>query len=330
MGREPQCRRAFFFFMPLTPFQRLRLSLAYGVFWLLSLLPLCVLYVLSDLLCVVLHRVVRYRVALVQRHLLECFPEKSEGERRDIERQFYQFLCDYLVETIKLTSMSESEMRRRMTFEGMDLILDAVAQGKHVSILLGHYGNWEWITSIGLHMPENVLGGQVYHPLENPVADRLFLRIRQHFHTRCFSTDEIFPALLQARKEGTPSVIGYIADQTPNFPNTHYWGDFLHHYTTFFTGCERISRLLDARVLYLDVERVRRGYYHVRIQPLCDDIKSLPTFEPTHLYTQRLEQTIRRSPAFWLWSHNRWKRSWDVFCRYFPNEKDRQRIMSKL
>lgn len=314
----------------MTRFQHLRLELAYALFWTLSKLPLCVLYVLSDFLCVVLHRVIRYRVKLVQRHLQECFPEKSEKERRAIEHQFYQFLCDYLVETIRLTTMSEAEIRRRMTFEGMELINEAVAQGKHVSLLLGHYGNWEWITSIGLYIPPHALGGQVYHPLENPVADHLFLRIRQHFHTRCYSTDEIFPALLQARKEGRPSVIGYIADQTPNFPNTHYWGDFLGHYTTFFTGCERISRLLDARVLYLDVERLRRGYYHVRIRPLCDDVNALPTFEPTRLYTQQLEASIRRAPAFWLWSHNRWKRSWEVFCLHFPNEKDRQRIMSKL
>lgn len=314
----------------LTLLQRIRLACAYGACWTMSLLPLRLLYVVSDGLFLLVYHVVRYRRALVSRHLAECFPEKDEAERKSIERQFYHFLCDYLAETVKMTTMSEAEIRRRMTFEGTEVFSQAVARGKHVSILLGHYCNWEWVTSIGLYIPAESLGGQVYHPLENVVADRLFLRIREHFRTRCFSTDEIMPAILKARQSNTPTIIGYIADQTPNFPNTHYWGDFLHHYTTFFTGCERISRIIDAEVVYLDVRRIRRGYYHGVIRPMTDDLKSMPTFQMTEQYTHLLEESIRREPAFWLWSHNRWKRSWDVFCLYFPNEKDRKRITSKL
>ncbi|MCF0196395.1 MAG: acetyltransferase, partial [Bacteroidaceae bacterium] len=211
----------------LTLTQRIRYHLTHSVFWLLSLLPLRVLYLLSDLAYALVFHVLRYRRPLVQRHLRLCLPERDEKERKRIERQFYHYLCDIFVETIKMTSISEREMKRRITFEGLELVNEAARAGRSVALLLGHYCNWEWVTGIGLHLPPEALSGQVYHPLENPVADRYFLRIRERMHTRCLSLDEAPNVLLKAYKDGIASVIGYIADQSPGFSSMHYWHDFL-------------------------------------------------------------------------------------------------------
>lgn len=267
---------------------------------------------------------------MVQRHLATCLPERSDEERQQIEHDFYHYLCDYFVETIKLTSMSEQEMRHRMTFDGMELIHDTAAQGRSVSLLLGHFCNWEWITAIGLFLPEGTLGGQVYHQLESPAADRLFLRIRERMHTQCITIEDTPATLLNAYKEGKVSIVGYIADQSPGFSSMHYWHDFLHHMTPFYSGCERISRMIDARVFYVDIYRERRGYYHARFIPVADDLRSTPTFGITKRYAELLEGSIQRTPAYWLWSHNRWKRTWEDFCQTYPDEKERKRIMSKL
>ena len=78
----------------------------FGLLYLLSLLPLRVLYIVSDFFYLLVYHVVGYRKRLVRRHLAESFPEKSETQRRAIERGFYSWFCDYLVETIKLLSVN--------------------------------------------------------------------------------------------------------------------------------------------------------------------------------------------------------------------------------
>ena len=84
-------------------------------FWyLLSLLPLKVLYVFSDLLFFPLYYGVKYRRDIVHRNIADSFPEKSEKEILQIEKRFYHFFCDYILETIKLFSMSKKQMMKRV------------------------------------------------------------------------------------------------------------------------------------------------------------------------------------------------------------------------
>ena len=69
--------------------------LLYGLWYLLSLLPFCVHYVLSDLIYLILYKMLGYRKKIVRKNLATSFPEKSETELRTIERRFYHCLCDY-------------------------------------------------------------------------------------------------------------------------------------------------------------------------------------------------------------------------------------------
>ena len=121
-----------------------------GFLYLLSWLPLCILYRLSDGCYLLVYHIVGYRKKLVRKHLAQCFPEKDEQERRCIERGFYHWFCDYVVETIKLLTMSKKEIMRRMTFKNISLLDEATAKGLSCGVYLGHYCNWEWITSLQL------------------------------------------------------------------------------------------------------------------------------------------------------------------------------------
>lgn len=289
--------------------ERILLSVLYTVVTAVSLLPFRMLYMLSDLLYLLVCHVAGYRRKVIRKNLRNSFPEKSEAELRDIERGFYHYFCDYIVETLKLATISREEIRRRMTFKGMEHISRAVAEGRGVALYIGHYGNWEWITSIGLHLPEGSRGCQVYHVLESRVMDHLMLRLRSKMDTDSVPMAETLRRLLKMKQAGVCPVVGFISDQSPIIYNVPYWTTFLNQETPFINGSERIARKLDYLALYLDVRVVKRGFYEATLLPIADHCSREPENAVTQRYTELLEANIRRQPAYWLWSHNRWKRT---------------------
>lgn len=298
--------------------------LSFALWFIISLLPLWVFYRLSDGLYYLVYHVVRYRRRVVYANLRSSFPEKSEAEIERIAKDFYSFFCDYIVETLKFFSMGEKNIRKRMKFEGLGQVKEDFANGRSVSVYLGHYCNWEWISSLGLHLDEQC--GQIYHPLENATLDRLFLYMRGRFKAQSIKMDDTFLTILKWKKEGRKNIVGYIADQVPGYNNIHYWADFLHHDTPVFTGAERISKIMDTAVYYIDVERPRRGYYVARFIKIADSLNEHPVFFATEQYFRLLEKNIQRAPQYWLWSHKRWKRTREEFNRLFTEEERKKRL----
>ena len=291
--------------------------LVLAVWYLLSLLPMRVHYVISDLLFWLLYGFFGYRRKVVGENLRTSFPEKSEEERQRIERGFYRFFCDYLVESVKLMTISKEQLRRRMTFKGTEQVNEVIESGQSCAIYLGHLCNWEWITSLPLWVTSKAQCGQIYHPLENKDFDRLFLRSRQRMGAICIPMQDTLRKILEYRKAEQPVVIGYISDQVPFWFNIHHWVDFLHHDTPVLTGTERIVRKVNHAVFFLDVRRIRRGYYEAEIKLITREPQKMGDYEITDIYFQLLEESIRRAPEFWLWSHNRWKRTREEFNERF-------------
>ncbi len=303
--------------------------IAFAIWYLYSLLPLWVHYRVSDVLYVLVYYVAGYRTKVVRKNLSSSFPEKTPEELRKIERGFYRWFCDYIVETIKLFSIKEKTMRRRMRFEGVEQAVEDCRNDRHVSFFVGHYCNWEWFSSMALYFPTDIMRSQLYHPIENKVMDRLFLYSRGRFGVLSIDMMDAFKLLARWTKQGKVTATGYVADQVPGYSSMHYWPWFLNHDTPAYTGAERISRILDASCYYLDVYRPRRGYYVVKFVKMCDHPSEVPKFGLTEKYYRLLETSIKRNPEYWLWSHNRWKRTREQFNAEYP-EEERQRILSKL
>ena len=281
----------------------------YPLWYLLSLLPLGVLYILSDALFHLLYHLLRYRRRIVHKNLVESFPEKSEAEIRQVERGFYHFFCDYIVESLKMMTISPEEMKRRMVFKGIEQFDEVVEAGGSCALYLGHYCNWEWVSSVPLWVTPKAKCGQIYHPIENPEFDRLFLKQRGRMGAVSIPMNDTLREILRYRSEHQPVIIGYISDQVPHWRNIHHWCDFLHHDTPVLTGTERIVRKVNHAVFYLEMTRVRKL--------ITREPQSLPEYEITTRYFQMLEASIRRRPEFWLWSHNRWKRGRAEFNEKF-------------
>ena len=291
--------------------------LVFSLWYIISLLPLRALYLLSDLLFHLLFHVLRYRRRTVWVNLVTAFPEREPDEFKQIERSFYHWFCDYVIESIKIMTMKPDEIKRRIVFKNTEEVNQCVAEGQSCAVYLGHFCNWEWITSLPFWVSDKAQCGQLYHPLENQDFDRLFLHVRQRFGAVCISMNESLRKILEYKKQGRPVVIGYIADQAPFWWNIHHWTTFLHHDTAVLSGTERIARKLGHAVFYLDVRRVRRGYYEAEFKLITREPQKMAEFELTDLYFQSLEHSIRRQPECYLWTHDRWKRTRERFNRRF-------------
>lgn len=275
---------------------------------LLSHLPLRVLYALADVSYPLVYYVARYRRSVVRQNLANSFPELTEKERRKVERRFYRWFCDYAVETLRLISISPGEMKRRMHVEGAELMEKALETHPFVFIYLGHYCNWEWISSIPLwtRRPQTHCA-QLYRPLRDKAFDALFYNLRTRFGAENISKYESLRHIMQLKRDGRPTIIGFIADQAPGWNSIHDWVDFLHQDTPVFTGTERIAKKVNAAIFFADVQRTRRGYYHLTLRHVTDTPADFKDYRLTELYMEQLEQMIRRQPHLWLWSHRRWK-----------------------
>ncbi len=283
---------------------------------LLARLPLRVLYAVADAICPLLYHLFRYRRKVVAENLRRSFPEKTPKELRKIERDFYHFLCDYAVETIKMLDFSVDDIRRRMTFEGISEIEQAIGKKGFVFIYLGHYGNWEWISSLPQWLSPSIHGGQLYKPLRDKELDALFMDLRTRFGCENIDKNIALRRILQLKREGKKALLGFISDQSPLPNNIHTWMTFLQQDTPLFSGMEKIARKIDAGICFADVSRTARGHYHCHLRMITDDINALPEFELTKRCTLELERIILRDPSIWLWSHRRWKHK-----RRLPHEE---------
>lgn len=277
----------------------LALPFIYGI----ALLPFPLLYLLSDVLYLLLYKVIGYRTAVVRENLRKSFPEKRTEELRTIERAFYRWFCDLVVETLKTLTISPAQVKERMSVSGEEVLKRHFDAGRSVILVMGHWGNWELggarFSQLGLHQLY-----VIYHPLQNKWFDGLVHHMRTRLGNKLYAMNDTMKGMLRDR--GQLTATAFIADQTPP-PDRAFWTTFLNQDTPVFFGTEKIAQKLGYPVIYVGIERVRRGHYMMRFEELITDPKSTADGEISVAHTRRLEADIRRMPAFWLWSHRRWK-----------------------
>ena len=212
-----------------------------------------------------------------------------------------------LLESCKLASMSPEEMRKRMKFKNVEAVNAMIRQGKSVSVYLGHYGNWEWVSSMPLWLEKDVEGIQIYHKLRNQIMERLMLHIRERMGGISVEMHKTARYITELVNNHKVCVIGFIADQSPKKRESRYFLPFLHHKTPVLIGTEKITKHYGFEAFYLHVTRTRRGFYEAEFVQLHENPQSLPGFELTALYFKHLEQAIQQQPELYLWTHQRFK-----------------------
>lgn len=289
-------------------------KIAYYIFvFPLSLLPLFILYRISDLLYFLFISVVPYRKSVIEGNLKRSFPDRTDKEIRSLKRQFYRHFCDLLVEGIKNLSISKKDLRNRIVVENPELMDQLFEEKKSVLLIGGHYGNWEWlITSQNLLFRHQAYG--IGKKLTSKYWDRKVNERRERYGMRVINNTN-FKTVLDSHKDELKAIL-VLTDQCPVDPYKSYWMRFLHQQTAVYFGAEMLAHELDYAIVYFKMTKVKRGFYSIRLELLTDRPRTMEWGKITETHVRMLEEEIKLHPELWLWSHKRWKRE-------LPDDLDR-------
>lgn len=242
----------------------------------------------------------------MRKNLVNSFPEKSIQEIQKIEKDFYRNLCDYGVETLKLITISEAELRRRFTYTDVERAKYYQAKGQSIVALASHQFNWEWLVAtakLGFPMPVDF----VYQPQRSKFFNEFSLLGRTRFGSYPIKRAEV--AREAIRRKHILRATAIVADQYPGHKNDkRYFTTFLNQETVFFQGVNQLAIMTQSPVLFAEIKKVKRGYYSVAFPEIASPPYEKDSFEVIEKYVRVAEKRIREEPSGWLWSHNRWKK----------------------
>lgn len=283
----------------------------YGFLKLLSLIPLQLLYLLSDFVYVLLFYVFGYRKKVVLNNLAIAFPEKTDEDRKEIMKAFYHNFCDNFIEMIKLMSWSEKEINKR--FKGnAEMLNQWKDKGQSVQVVSGHFFNWE-IANLGVGSVCEIPFVVVYMPIKNKAVDKLVYDIRKKTGSILVAATDFRNQVKELLKQQYALIL--VGDQNPGDPSKAYWLNFFSKPAPFVVGPEKGARRNNTVVIYADFYKVKRGYYEYQFDLLTTTPNSLAEGELTRMIVKKIENSIRQRPANYLWSHRRWKHAWNEAYR---------------
>ena len=280
--------------------------IVYGFLYIFSLLPLSVLFLFSDLAYFILYYVAGYRKELVASNLLIAFPEKTEEERKKIAKQFYLNFTDTFMETIKMISISRKELERR-SHPDFQYVNELIERGKNVHMMAGHQFNWEFAQLLyALNLKAPFVG--IYMPVNNQIFDRISFKFRQRYGTILISAKDFKNKMHNVFAQ--QYILALAADQNPGSPVNAYWMNFFGKPAPFVTGPGKGAVKNNTAVVFVAFEKPKRGHYSFKVIPITENGASHTPQELTVLYKNVLEDTIRKNPSNYLWSHRRWRHEW--------------------
>jgi KDO2-lipid IV(A) lauroyltransferase len=281
----------------------------YSLLYLVSLLPWRVLYMFSDGVAFLLKHVIKYRVDVVHQNLAIAFPEKTEKERKEIANSFYQQFTDSFIETIKLLSISDKTFQKRFT-SNVEVLNNLYASGQSVQIMAGHFFNWEY-ANWGVAKYGKYPFIAVYMPLSNKAFNKLIYDLRARYGSILIPATNFRSQFHKYANEG-PYAMALAADQNPGNPLQAYWVNFFGRLTPFVKGPEKGAKLNNTAQVFVHFYRIKRGYYHSEYEVMTTSPNYFNDGQLTALYVKVLEEKIKLNPSNYLWSHRRWKYTYDA------------------
>jgi KDO2-lipid IV(A) lauroyltransferase len=285
--------------------------LVFGLLWLISHLPLSILYFFSDVVFVLIFHVFKYRRKVVIKNLRASFPNKSDIEINKVERAFYRHFCDYFIETIKLLNMSEADIKKRVTLINPEVLDEYYDNNKSIFLYLGHYANWEWLSyawTVNRPAYTDYKMYIAYYPLGSKYLERFFVYLRSKKSKGIpVAQKKILRTIIKINQEGKKGIFIFIADQSPTRNSVQHWLTFLNQDTAPIVGPDKLSKQTGYPAFYYKIRKLKRGHYSCEFVKLAEDPNKVPEYAITERYFEELEKSIIEDPSVWLWTHRRWK-----------------------
>ena len=269
----------------------------------ISLLPHRFLYIISDILYLLMFRILSYRKMVVFENLKNSFPKRSNDDLKTIMSKFYHHLCDLIVESLKGFTISENELKKRLIVRNPELANTYAEKGQSIILVGAHYNNWEIVAqTLGIYSKHKCIG--IYKPLSNKFLNKKIYESRSKFGMGLVSMKESKSSF---KDDGIPKAVIFGSDQNPSNPKKAYWLKFLNQDTGVLFGAEKYSKDNNWPVIYATINKIKRGFYEVVYSLVTNNPKDEPYGKITEDFTKLIENDIVNNPQYWLWSHKRWK-----------------------
>ncbi|TXF79069.1 lysophospholipid acyltransferase family protein [Chryseobacterium sp.] len=272
---------------------------------LISHLPLKILYVFADLIFFFTFYVFGYRKKVVRENIRNSFPDKSEQDLQKIRKNFFINFSDYLVETVRSFSISQHELRVRVQHLNREVFEEAKEEKKNIILLAGHVFNWEWFNALAQIVPQEHCH-PVYRKVNNEFWENQIKKIRNSYGNEALEANDVIKHIFRNTNDGN-SIYMFVADQTPHVDLVDFGLEFLHQRTPAFIGYDKLATRMDLVFVYCEMKKVKRGFYQVNYHRIYPDGEKFTQFEVVKKFHRQLENTIRKRPDNYLWSHRKWK-----------------------
>ena len=283
--------------------QLITFILFYPIIWLISILPFPLLYLFSDFIYVLLYYIIGYRKKVVRSNLALAFPEKSKADLLQIEKKHYKHLADIFMEMIKTFTISKKTLAKHYTYKNLE-IFDQL-QEQSIIIVGGHYNNWEWVVQLPQFIKHK--GYAAYAKIENPYFERVIKKSREQFGSYFIKTYNFIKVFEANKANNVISVTGLLSDQSPVYHKTKFWTKFMGVCVPTHVGAELLAKKSNQAYAFINVTKVKRGYYEVAFELITKTPNDYPDFELTKIFISKLEAQIRKKPEYYFWTHKRWK-----------------------
>ncbi len=279
--------------------------IVYPFIWIISKLNFTSIYLISDLLYYILYYIFSYRKKVVRKNLELAFPEKSKKERRRIEKENFRNLTDIFLETFKSNNIKEKDLIERFSFKNPELLEKIYNNNQEVIVMCSHYCSWEWVFVIQKITKFKI--NAIYKKLSNKYFDKWTKDRRSRYGANMISTKETYREVSRLSKLKSLNFYGFASDQSPKKSKAVYWGNFLNNWVPIHTGAEVIAKKYNMATVFMDVQKVKRGYYEASFSLITEKPNSFKKFELTDKYIEFVEKQIRNKPEYYTWTHKRFK-----------------------
>ncbi len=279
--------------------------IVYPFIWFLSILPLKVLYFISDIIFILLYYLIGYRKKVVRNNLKLAFPKKSKEELLLIEKKTFHHFIDIFMEMIKSFTISEKEITKRFTYRNIDILKDFYKKDKSLILMTGHYANWEWTVNMPNIVPYNAYAA--FNKISNKYFEKKIIKSRTKFGAYFIPTSKFINLIQDNYNIKKTGIYGLVSDQSPRLEKTFYWNKFMGVNVPVHTGAEMLAKKYNYPVFYFKTERIKRGYYESTIKVLTEKPREFKGYQITDLFLKELESQIQNKPEFYFWTHKRFK-----------------------
>lgn len=294
--------------------QFLIFTLTYPIIWLLSKLPMRILYFFSDVFFMLIYYVFKYRKKVVYNNISLAFPEKSDLEIKSISKKFFKHFCDIFFESIKSFSISKEEIMKRYTYKNPEIINNIAKKGQSITLLGAHQANWEWLNN--LPIVANIDCFASYTNLENVYFDKIIKNSREKFGFNTYKKLDTIKGMISNLTNNKKGLYLLLSDQSPQITNKLYWTEFLGIKVPIHTGAEILSKRFNLAVVNYTTNKIKRGYYETEFTLITETPNNFDKYQITDNYLKITELAIRNNPEHYLWSHKRFKHKDKVPKKY--------------